>query len=87
MLSRAYKPGLLMRYAREVIELMAAYPGRPFRIGDLVRYCSGGRATTKERRASIREGLRRVLNELESVGSVNTTRNSARAWPHYTWIK
>jgi hypothetical protein len=74
-----------MQYARDLIDLMAAYPGRSFRMGDLVNYCGGGRATTKEKRGSVREGIRRVLAELHATGSVIITRESPRAWPRYTW--
>ena len=61
-----------MKYAREVIELMGAHPGRRFKVRNLVNAIAP-RASTRAR-ASIREGVRRVLVALEDSGQVGSTR-------------
>lgn len=59
-----------MKYASEVIDLMAAYPGRPFRLGEAVRHVSMGRALTRQERTRIERGVQRAMQALEEVGSV-----------------
>ena len=55
-----------MKYAREVIGLMAAHPGRDWRMVEIVRYVDD----SKENRHRVRIGVLRVLKELETCGSV-----------------
>lgn len=59
-----------MKYAREVIELMAAHPGVEFRMAQIVRYVVQGREVSPRRRNAVREGVRRVLLELRGTGQV-----------------
>lgn len=61
-----------MKYAREVIELMGACPGRRFKVRHIVN--SVAPHAPAKRRASIREGVRRVLLALEESGQVGSTR-------------
>lgn len=58
-----------MKYAKEVIDLLAAYPGRRFRMIHIVRHVAGGQpdAAQWER---IRKGVRRVIEHLEHAGHV-----------------
>ncbi len=58
-----------MKYAREVVELLAAYPGREFKAQQIVRYVCPNPQNTRERRA-VRMGVHRVLSELRAVGTV-----------------
>lgn len=60
-----------MRYAAEVIELMAAYPGRKFRPGEVVRYVASRQAGAKV--SAIRMGVQRVLLALNDAGVVERT--------------
>src|SRR5260363_122536 len=52
-----------MKYAQEIIDLMGAYPGRAFRMREIVKYVSGKEANDKERK-QVRIGVWRVLNQL-----------------------
>lgn len=57
-----------MKYAREVIELMSAYPGRDFRMAELVRYVNPG--ATTDQKHSLRRAILRVLDLLEDTGAI-----------------
>lgn|SRR5690606_35818409 len=59
-----------MKYAKEVINLLAAYPGREFRMAQIVRHVTKGRDVSASRRNAVREGIRRVLIELRESGQV-----------------
>lgn len=59
-----------MKYAKEVIDLLAAYPGRRFRMIHIVRHVAGGQPGDVGERERIRKGVRRVLEELEEQGHV-----------------
>lgn len=58
-----------MKYADKVQSLMAAYPGRTFRMVEIVRFACP-RPTCKQERNRVREGVRIVLDELVRVGVV-----------------
>lgn len=74
-----------MKYAAEVIGLMSVYPGRRFKVRQIVNHAAPG--STPKQRMSIREGIRRVLLSLEDSGQVASTRaevpNGANA--EYWW--
>lgn len=74
-----------MLYAREVIELMAAYPGRDFRMREIVRYAMRGRETNQ--RHKIRVGVARVLLELERSGAIlrRPPRAARGGYAEYRW--
>lgn len=74
-----------MRYARETMELMAAYPGRDFRMGAIVRYIIGGNTETRKRKAT-REGVRLVMEHLVAAGAVHLTPAKGRGgFALYRW--
>ncbi|WZB66005.1 hypothetical protein WJ971_27070 [Achromobacter xylosoxidans] len=50
-----------MKYASEVLDLMAAAPGRPWRMAELVRGASGARELTRRERNAMRQAILRVL--------------------------
>lgn len=58
-----------MKYAREVIELMSAYPGREFRMTEIVRYVRPG-ATAQEKHGIRRATLRVLVSLIEDAMSV-----------------
>jgi hypothetical protein len=62
-----------MKYAREVIDLMSCYPGRSFRVGELARHATRGRALAQSERESARKAVKRVLDALISTGTVVIT--------------
>lgn len=57
-----------MKYAREVIELMSAYPGRDFRMAEIVRYVNPKAATSEKH--NLRRAILRVLDLLEDTGAI-----------------
>ena len=60
-----------MLYVREIIELMAAYPGRDFKMSEIVRYIAGGRRRLDTRtREAIRRSARNALRALSDSGSI-----------------
>jgi len=74
-----------MLYAKEVIELMAAFPGRPFTVNRIVNYVQT-RSHTKASKEALRKGIRRVLRELETNRQIRieTNRKSGAAFL-YVW--
>lgn len=58
-----------MKYAAEVISIMASYPGRQFKPQEICRFVCPKPKDLKERRA-VRIGVYRVLVELVAAGSV-----------------
>jgi hypothetical protein len=74
-----------MKYAKEVMDLMGAYPGRGFKMREVIHYVAPdaiGRA-----RHAARRGVLRVMDELVTCGTID------RYPPHavrgestiYTW--
>lgn len=62
-----------MLYASEAIQLMAAHPGRPFKMAEIRRYVETSMSVRKEdkqRRTAIRKGLLRVMHALIECGAV-----------------
>lgn len=76
-----------MKYAKEVIDLLAAYPGREFRMIQIVRHVGDGTPRTPTERDRLRKGIRRVIDSLEEQGVVvRVTEAAARGCHHaYTW--
>ena len=75
-----------MKYAREVIDLMAAFPGRRFKVRQIVNHAAP-RATTQQR-SSVRIGIHRVLRSLELSGQICSTRAEVGygADGEYWWV-
>ncbi len=73
-----------MKYASEILGLMRPYPGREFRMSQLVREVTGGRTLTPRQMEAVRKGVKRVLDHLidtehvERIGG--TTRAAMYAW-------
>ena len=76
-----------MLYVREVIELMGAFPGRDFRIGDVISYVRNGRELTDKQARAMREGVSRALQALSETGTVIVVRpfTNQRGWAYYRW--
>lgn len=53
-----------MLYAAEVTNLLAAYPGRDFRMVQIVRHVANGRPHSKQQRDRYRQGVLRVIRAL-----------------------
>lgn len=59
-----------MKYASEILGLMRPYPGREYRMAQIVREVSRGREISPAQRNAVREGVRRVLDSLCESGHV-----------------
>jgi hypothetical protein len=73
-----------MKHAREVIELLSPYPGRRFKMIEIVRYVCGSSRPSPKEWERLRKGIRRVLDELEEMGSVARD-NPGRAGGYATY--
>ncbi len=74
-----------MKLADQIIELMEPFPGRPFRMQEIVNYVNP-RAREKRDKEAIRKQARVVLEQLSQTGSVNISpreRNGSQAL--YSW--
>lgn len=60
-----------MKYAKEILDLMPAYPGRKFRLVELVRHVSKGRAICQTEKTRLQRGIQRVMVEMARNGSVS----------------
>ena len=60
-----------MKYADKVIDLLAAYPGRPFVMRQIIHYVNP-QAGCRERMA-VKKSVQRVMLALSSAGSVSVT--------------
>jgi hypothetical protein len=76
-----------LKFASEIIELMAAYPEREFRMGQIVRYAVKGRTLDLKERRAARLAVWRALGAFIENGSIATRpdrpRNGAPAF--YRW--
>lgn len=73
-----------MKYAAEVIDLLAAYPGREFRMAEIVRHVARGRELSGRERNSVRQAVGRVLVTLEESGHANRTVLAQKSYM-YIW--
>lgn len=64
-----------MKYALEIIDVMASYREREWKMAELVRFCVGSKQG-RERNA-VRAAVSRVLLQLESSGHVQVNRTSS----------
>ncbi len=74
-----------MRYAAEVIELLAAFPGREWKMIEIVNHVARGRPSSKQLRNRYREGIRLVLLTLIDCGLVMRKPARPGGTPLYTW--
>lgn len=73
-----------MKYADKVIDLLAAYPGRPFVMRQIIHYVNP-RAGCRERIA-VKKAVQRVMLALSSAGSVSVTpQKKLGGQAHYVW--
>jgi len=76
-----------MKYAAEVINLLAAYPGHGFGMREIVRSVAKGLSADNRKREQIRKGVARVLERLQQAGLAYTSRRGSRQYPVYIWHK
>ncbi|BBE09595.1 Putative phage protein [Mycoavidus cysteinexigens] len=75
-----------MKYAREIMELMSAYPKRDFRMKDLVKSIVG-HAPSSAQKHRVRIQIANVIRELEAMGYVFRRPPSAKrgGFALYRW--
>ncbi len=75
-----------MKYAKEVMDLMGPYPGRHFRMADIVRYVAPQAMGAGRQR--VRNGVLRVLESLAESGHVVVAPAAYRGgFATYAWRK
>lgn len=73
-----------MKYAHEVMDLMMAYPGRHFRMAQLVRHVDPHAVGSVRQR--VRNGVLRVLESLDEHGSIDIEPAEGRgSFATYSW--
>lgn len=77
-----------MKYAREVIELMGACPGREFRMAEIIHHVVRRREIGRAERQRVRNGVLRVLHSLRDNGSIEITPAETQGgFSTYSWGK
>lgn len=77
-----------MKFASDVMDLMGAYPGREWRMLQIVRHIAQGRKVTLKERRAIRKGVHRVLDALTDAGTVTVRPETSKGGPAwYAWKK
>ncbi len=72
-----------MKYAHEVIDLLAAFPGRRFKMRQIINHVAP-RADQRQR-AVVRTGVWRVLVALEKSGQLASTRDASESRVHFEY--
>jgi len=73
-----------MKYAHEVIDLLGCYPGREFRMAEILRHVSRGMAQSETAQTAMRRGVLRVLDQLMDSGQVVRSGGSTKS-ALYSW--
>lgn len=76
-----------MLYARELIEFMGAFPGRDFKMVELVGYIANGRKMDVREKRAVRKAALRAIDALSSSGCVlvRPPRATRGGYAHYRW--
>ena len=74
-----------MLYAREIIDLLAAFPGREWRMAEIVNHVARGRPNSKQQRERYRKGVRRVLEALIEAKCVQYKPGRSGSVTLYRW--
>ena len=75
-----------MLYVGDLIDLMAAFPGREWRMKDLINYCRKGRRITPTQRRAIAIAVFRAIRALEGTGVIAIKRSPVRgSYAIYVW--
>lgn len=72
-----------MKYAKEVIDLMACYPGREFRMAEIMRHVGRCLSRSTSAREAMRRGVRRVLEHLIESGQVARSEGNTKAVAYF----
>ncbi|TAL90922.1 MAG: hypothetical protein EPN62_00880 [Candidimonas sp.] len=77
----------MKKYAREIMGLMAAYPGRDFKMVELVREATKAQNLSAREKDSARKAVRRILKTLCESKLVlkRPTRPGVRNYICYRW--
>lgn len=76
-----------MKHAREIMDLMASYPGREFRKVEIVRYVTGGKPMHLRHLERVRKQVGRALEAFAESGAVKIIpADRPRASGGYVWL-
>jgi len=59
-----------MKYVAEITDLMAAFPGRDFKMAEIVRYVAGGRKLDRRGTEAVRRSTRNALHTMQETGVI-----------------
>lgn len=76
-----------MKYVGELIGFMGAYPGREFRMSELVRHVSRAGSLTLKQRRAMRKAVLRAIEALIGTGTVLRRPATAKrgGYAKYRW--
>jgi len=76
------------KYSLPLVQLMAALPGREFKMADLVRYLKASSEFSKSSPNTIRAGIAIALKELVEIGVVKVEVSPVGLGGHsmYRWL-
>lgn len=72
-----------MKYAKEIISLMAAYPGKSFKMRHLVNFIRPNAKGTEY--DAIRKGILRVLEHLKENNLIRVENAESKTTSRYAW--
>lgn len=78
-----------MKFAREVIDLLASMPERDFRMKEILNHVNGQHPIAPGAETAARRAVERALQALVETGSVVVVRpfNSQRGWAYFRWVE
>jgi hypothetical protein len=76
-----------MLYVSEIVDLMAAFPGRDFKMAHVVTYVVDGRQMDLREKRAVRKAVLRAIDALAATGCilVRPPRASRGGFAHYRW--
>jgi len=76
-----------MKYVAEITDLMAAFPGRDFKMAEIVRYVAGGKSLDWNEKRAAQRAVQRALSAMSEAGVIliRPARMSRGGFALYRW--
>jgi hypothetical protein len=76
-----------MKYAQEIMDLMSAFPGRPFKMREIVQSVAKKQIIYRDR-SRVKKGVWRVLQQLKEIDTITIIESEkSGAGAGYVWKK
>jgi hypothetical protein len=76
-----------MKYAQEIMDLMSAFPGRPFKMREIVQSVAKKQIIYRDR-SRVKKGVWRVLQQLKEIDTITIIEpEKSGAGAGYVWKK